>query len=303
MSSSESSTTPIEPPAQEPTAQQERQEWIFRAIAGTATTLLLWLAYRAQNNGVLPLLVAPLIVGAAIATLRLPAVSGRVNSIDNWLRSGSDRAAARQGKVARFFQRPFFALCLSIWRWTATLPDPHLQAGVRLTALIFLCAVAVMLLVTAAYIVIAIVVALAILALCLWLLSVWAGSGSSGTTTRVTRYATDWLGRPKQEHFDGSGHKVGETKASSDWLGRPKTVHTDADGNVVGESKPDTDWLGHPKTVHMDAKGNVTGESRPDTDLLGQPKTVHADAEGNVTGESREETDLLGRRQTVRYDK
>ena len=86
MSSSESSATPIEPPAQESTAQEERQEWVFRAIAGTATILLLWLAYRARNNGVLSLLIAPLIVGAAIATLRLPAVSGRVNSIDNWFR-------------------------------------------------------------------------------------------------------------------------------------------------------------------------------------------------------------------------
>ena len=303
MSSSESSATPIEPPAQESTAQEERQEWVFRAIAGTATILLLWLAYRARNNGVLSLLIAPLIVGAAIATLRLPAVSGRVNSIDNWLRAGSASAAARQGKFARFLQQPFFAICLAIWRWTDAITDPHLRAGVRLAAMILFCAIAITLLITAAYILIAIVAALAVLALCLWIFAMWAGSDSSGNRTTITRYTTDWFGRPKQEHFDNSGHKVGESKPDTDWLGRPKMVHTNADGSVVGESKPDTDWLGHPKTVHTDAEGNVVSESKPDTDWIGQPKTVHTDADDNVTGESRGETDILGRRQTVRYDK
>lgn len=284
-------------------AEKERQEWIFRAIACLAAILLIWLAFHVRNDGALPLLLAPLIVGAAITALRLPAVSGLVNSIETWLRAGSARAAARQGKFARFLQQPFFAVCLAIWRCTTGVPDPHLRAGVRIAALILFCAVTLTLLVTVAYILIAIVVAVAILALCLWIFAMWAGSGSSGSRTGVTRYTTDWFGRPKREHFDDSGHKVGESKSDTDWLGRPTMVHTDAEGNVVGESKPDTDWLGNPKTVHSDAEGNVTGESRPDADWLGQPKTVHTDADGNVTGESRDETDILGRRQTVRYDK
>jgi hypothetical protein len=281
----------------------ERREWPFRAIAGVLTFLFLWFAWRERGDMILSLFLIFLGIGGTIATLRLPVASGRVNSIENWLRPASARAAARQGKFSRFFQRPFFAGCLAIWRWTASLPDPHLQAAVRLTALISLCATAAVLLVTAVYLIVGIVIALAVLALCLWLLSVWAGGGSSGTRTRITRHTTDWLGHPKQEHFDSSGNKVGESKASSDWLGRPKMVNSDAMGKVVGESRPDTDWLGNPKTVHTDAEGNRTGESRPDMDWLGQPKTVHTDAEGNVVGESREETDIFGRRQTVRYDK
>ena len=78
MSSSETSATPIEPPAQEPTAQEERQEWVFRAIAGTAIILLLWLSYCVRNNGAVPLLLAPLIVGAAITVLRMPRFSGAI---------------------------------------------------------------------------------------------------------------------------------------------------------------------------------------------------------------------------------
>jgi hypothetical protein len=303
MSSSESTATSASRTAHGVFAQTKHQEWIFRAIAGLTAILFLWFAYRSRNDGIIPLLLTPLILGAAVTALRLHAVSRSVNSIENWLNSGSARAAARQGKFARFFQRPFFAVCLAIWRWTTALPDPHLRAGVRLSALIFFCAIAITLLATAAYILVAIVVMLAIFALCLWLFLLWAGSESSETRTQVTRYTTDWFGRPKQEHFDKSGNKVGESKPTNDWLGRPKMVHTDAAGNVVGESSPDTDWLGNPKTVHKDAEGNVTGESRLDTDWLGQPKTVHTDAEGNVNGESREEKDILGRRQTVRYDK
>jgi len=303
MSNSESSATPADPTAHGLTSQTERQEWIFRAVAALAVILLVWLAYRARNDGAKLLLFAPFIVGAVITALRLHEVSGPVNSIENWLLAGSARAAQRQGKFARFVQQPFFSACLAIWRWTTTVADPHLRAGVRLAALILFCAITITLLVTVAYMVVVIVVALAIFALCIWLFLMWAGSGSSGSRTGVTRYTTDWFGHPKQEHFDNSGHKVGETKSDTDWLGQPKMVHTDADGNVAGESKPDTDWLGNPKTVHRDSDGNVTGESRPDTDWLGQPKTVHTDADGNVTGESRDETDIFGQRRTVRYDK
>jgi len=51
MSSSESSATPIEPPAQESTAQEERQEWVFRAIAGTRTVLFAMDAATKSKSG------------------------------------------------------------------------------------------------------------------------------------------------------------------------------------------------------------------------------------------------------------
>jgi hypothetical protein len=301
MSPSGSSASAPHPSSTVASSQTERQEWIYRGVAGAVLLLLFWLSYRARNDGLLPLFLAPFIVGAVIAALRVGAVSDAVNAFENRLRTGSAKAAARQGKFARFFQRPFFGSCLAIWRSTARISDAHLQAGVRVAALIFVSAIAVMLLVMALYIIVAVVAIIVVFAIIGWILSL--NSRSPGRATGFTRQASDWLGRPKQEHFDSTGQKVGESRPEGDWLGRQKVVHRDAEGNIVGESRPDTDWLGNPKTVHRDADGSVTGESRPDTDLFGNPKTVHTDAEGTVTGESREEADLLGRKKTVHYEK
>jgi hypothetical protein len=69
-------------------AYAERQEWIFRAITGLIAFSLLWLTWRTRNDGLAPVLLVPLVVGIAIATLRLPNVSSAVNSIENWLRAG-----------------------------------------------------------------------------------------------------------------------------------------------------------------------------------------------------------------------
>lgn len=276
-----------------------RQEWIYRSGAGLIIALLLWFAYRNRFDGGILILVAPFMIGALIAALRLTPVSAAVNSIEIWLRRGSARAAAREGKFARFLQRPFFVSCLAIWRWTARIPDEHLRDGVRATTLIFVCGIAINFLLIALYIVVVIAVIVIGFAIFFWILSL----SGQGERKVVTRYTKDWLGRPKQEHFDETGEKVGESRQDTDWLGQPKMVHRDAGGNVVGESKPETDWLGNPKTVHTDADGTRTGESVPGTDWLGTPTTVHKDADGNVIGESREETDILGQRQTVRYEK
>jgi len=283
--------------------EAERKEWICRGAAGFVVALLLWSFYRNQNDGVALLFLAPLIVGAVIVALRLPVVSNAVSSIENRLRAGATKASARQGKFARFFQRPFYRSCLALWRWTNPISDVHLRAGVRVTALIFVCAIAIALLAVAAYLIVAIVAFIIALVIIGWILSLLLGSNRSGTVSSVTRYTSDWFGQPKQEHFDNAGHKIGESRVETNLLGQTKLVTKDTDGNVVAESERDADWLGNPKTVHKDAEGNVTGESRPDTDWLGEPKTVYTDADGNVTGESREETDLLGRRKTVHYEK
>jgi len=302
MSPSGSSAASPQPSSDGRSAEVERQEWTYRGAVGFVAVLLLWLFYYNQDNGTALLFLAPLIVGAVTVALRLPGVSNAVNSIENRLRAGSAKASGRQGKFARFFQRPFYGSCLAIWRWTRRISDVHLRAGVRVTALIFVCAIAFALLAMAAYIIVAIVVFMIVLAIIGWVLSL-SGNSRPGTVRGVTRYTTDWIGRPKQEHFDNAGHKVAESKPETNWLGQTKLVTKDGAGNVIGESKLETDLLGRPKIVHKDAEGIVTGESKPRTDWVGKPKTVHTDPDGNATGESREETDLLGRRKTVHYEK
>jgi hypothetical protein len=292
------SSAPAPEPLTPPHPVDERQEWIYRGAAGAATLLFVWLLHRGGSL----LLLAPLILGSLVTALRVAALTGFVDAIEARFQDGASRAAALDGKFARYFQRPFFATSLAIWRWTAAISDAHLRAGLRVAAFLFICGVAAFMLVTAVYVIVAIVFLMIALVVLLWILSL-SDSSSSGSRRRVTRHTSDRRGRPKQEHFNDSGEKVGESRPDSDSLGRPKTVHKDADGNVVGESRPDTDWLGNPKVVHRDTDGNVTGESRPDTDWLGNAKVVHRDADGNVTGESREESDWLGRPKTVRYDK
>ena len=298
MSSFETETELSEPSPQS-SADKDRHERVNRGAAGITFILLLWLAYRNRNDGGAPILLAPFLIGAGIVSLRIAAVSVAINSLENWLKWYADKAKVREGKFARFFQRPFFSSCLAIWRWTATIADEHLCAGARATTLIFVCGIAIYLSLIAIYIVIAIAVLIIGFMIFIWILSL-SGSGERKVTTR---YLTDWPGRSKQEHFDESGTKIGESIAETDWLGNPKMVNKGANGDIVGESKLDTDWLGKPKIVHIDASGNFIGESAPDTDLLGNPKTVHTDAEGSVVSESRDETDIFGQKQSVRYEK
>ncbi len=299
MSISESSVRPQDSAPDDQSTTADSQEWIYRGGAGIIIALLLWFAYRNRYDGGVLILLAPFMIGAVIAALRLTPVSAKVNSIENWLKRGAAKATEREGKFARFVQRPFFGSCLAIWRWTTPIPDVHLRAGVRAATLIFVCGIAINLIVIALYVIVVIAVIVIGFAIFFWILSL----SSQGERKVVTRHTTDWFGRPKQEHFDASGRKVGESVSDTDWLGNPKMVNKDASGNIVGESKPDTDWLGNPKTVHTDADGTRIGESVPDTDWLGTPTTVHKDADGNVIGESREETNILGQRQTVRNDK
>ena len=285
-----------------PPSLNNRNEWIYRAVGAVVLVVLVWLAYRYRYDGMAVLLIAPFAIGALLAVLRLPAVSDALHRLENWFTRGRANAARSQGKWARFVKRPFFGCCGALWRWTAQVADMHLKAALRLTALIFVGVAVVGLAIMAAYILIVIAMIAIALSLIVGALYLWANSGSSGGKRTVTRNTTDWLGRPKQEHFV-DGEKVGETVHDTDWLGRPKLVHKDAEGHKTGESKPDTDWLGNPIMVDRDADGNKVGTSRPDTDWLGNPITVHRDADGNVIAESRPDTDWLGRPQSVREEK
>lgn len=281
----------------------EGRQWIYRGVAATVTALLLWLTYSVRNKGVATFLLTPLIMGTFVAALRFPGTSGFINLADKWLIERYSNAKTSNGKFSRFVARTFFGMCLTIWRRTEAVADPHLRAGLRLTTVVFISAATLSFVAMAVYLLVIVAVIVIGIAIALWALSLWAGTGSRGPRTVITRQPTDWIGQPRQEHFDVSGRKVGESRETRDWLGQPKTVHSDARGRVVGESRLTTDWMGDPKTVHRDTGGNVIGESRPDSDWMGAPKTVHRDAQGNVIGESREETNILGRSQTVRYEK
>ena len=220
MSLSESSAPPQGSPSDGESLKTDRQEWIYRGAAGLVIALLLWFGYRNRYDGGVLILLAPFVIGAMIAALRLTPVSATVNSIENWLKRGAVKSAEREGKFARFVQRPFFASCLAIWRWTTPIPDVHLRAGVRATTLIFVCGIAINFLLIALYVVVVVAVIVIGFAIFFWILSL-SGQGEQKV---VTRHTTDWFGRPKQEHFDETGQKIGGSRPDTDWLGRPGKI-------------------------------------------------------------------------------
>ncbi len=275
----------------------EAREWLLRVVGGLATVGLVWLSVSIRSTlPVLLLLLLPLIAGTLVNTIRVSRLTEGITLVEKRVASGSEDLASQHGNVARFVRRPIYSAMLGVFRLTASVADIHFRAGIRLSAVLFIWAVAVALLATIAYIALAVILTVVVLAV---IARVLGAIFPNSTIVRFSRLTTDWMGRPKEEHFDASGNKLGESRPDTDWLGRPITVHTDARGKEVGESRTETDVLGGPIVVHSDAQGNKTGESRPEFDLLGRPTAVHTDVLGNIASESREEVDALGRPRSV----
>ena len=289
-----------------------KQEWILRGWATGIVLVLAYLTYRDQLQGV-SILLLPITIGCVVPMLRLVEVSAWLNGSKKWLERGAVKAKSWTGKIGRYFAQPFFVVSLWCTRKTGAISDPHVRAGARLTAALFVVGVFALLAIAAAYIVVVVVMIIIGIIVIGWLLSLSSNSSSSSrysesatrglTRASFSRRETDWLGDPKTVHYNAEGEKVGESRAEKDWLGDPKTVHYDTDGKKVSESREEKDWLGDPKTVQYDTDGEKVSESRAEKDWLGDPKTVHYDADGEKIGESRAEKDWSGDPETVHYDK
>lgn len=250
--------------------------FVWKADAGSQT-LVFWIAL-------------PLLVGALLPIVSSAEVTGKVEGWEQSFENAFQKASRKDGKFARYFQRPLFRGSSYLWRITQPLPNSHVRAGVRMALALYFWLTMIALLFVAAYVIIAVVVLIVILAIVGWILSLQDGRRSGGYSRTIRTFT----GRRKQEHYDSSGEKVGESIATTTLLGSPKTEHFDTSGNRVGESRPNTTWTGEPKVEHFDASSNKTGESRPNTTLLGEPIAEHFDEAGHKTGESRERKTLLG---------
>lgn len=256
--------------------------------------LFLFLGVDATQQGVLFVLLAPLLVGVAVSAISADGMTDWINNWEQTFRSKRDKAREKEGKFARFFRRPFWGGSLKLWTATDGLSSAHVRAGLRMAVALYFWAVMIFLLAITAYITVAIVVLIFMVAIAYKIYEFSQTGGrttvrydNSGRTLGTSRQTTDWLGKPKTETFDASGKKVGESKPTQDWLGRPKVEHFDDKGAKTGESKPTEDWLGRPKTEHFDEAGHKTGESRPTEDWLGRPKVEHFDERGAKAGETK----------------
>jgi hypothetical protein len=262
----------------------------IRLVAGALILITLVVIWRADGSVQLMymLLALPLMVGAIVPLLSLPGPTARIESCEAIFELGLSRARRKDGKFAKYFQRPLYSGSRALWKGTALVKDRHIRAGLCLAVALYFWAVMIVLLVVAVYIVLAVIVAIALVG---WVLSLYYGGHGGGGYTRRVRTVT---GRRKQEHFSRAGQKIGESIETTTFRGEPRTVNFDAAGNRVGESRQESPWTGAARVVHYDKNGDRSGESRPTTTLLGNDVVEHFDASGHKTGESRTRQTLLG---------
>lgn len=243
-----------------------------------------------RTEGLWLAILLPVFAGLVLPLMQVRTWSER---FDRWERGFAARRAkanSKDGKFARFVQRPFYLCILGIWRVSRPIKNTHIRAGVRVVLSLYFLALFSFIMMISAYIVIAIVVLLLAIAFMGWVLSL-SGKSSGPITGRRRR---DWSGNEVVRYTDATGGVVGETHETVGIFGDPQQEHFDAQGRKTGESKRRTDLMGRETIVHFDREGQRTGISRDDTDVLGHPVTIHYDAAGDKTGESRERKDLLG---------
>jgi hypothetical protein len=174
-------------PAQNPAAGTLSQDsgWIRWAATGFLVLVAAG-GYYTPRGGVMLLAAMPLMLGAMVAALRIPAIQAAVEGWGARFETRRARAAASRGKFARFVTRPVFALASRLWKMPSAVSDAHLRAGVRVAVLSYLFAVTAALLAAAAYIVIGLAIAVLLIAAFSWIVS-FANGQSSPRFTSVRR--------------------------------------------------------------------------------------------------------------------
>lgn len=274
--------------------------WRLACVAWVAAGLLMaWLAPGAF------LLLLPLWIGALVPAVRSDRVTGLIDSIGDNL--GEQPRTTGWNDVRGLVSR----VVHGVSRASARINDPHLRAGARTAALLYLAGLLLGALLMAAYALIAIVVVIAFLAIMALVLKAYLSDGTTSASetdwlpaarprrrrrVAVSRETTDFIGNPLTEHYDDQGHKVGESRPTTGFLGEPLVEHYDEAGTKTGESRPTTTLFGDPVTEHFDQSGTQVGETREAVGVFGDRYHEHFDLEGAKTGESRRNVGIMGDR-------
>ncbi|HET9283006.1 MAG TPA: hypothetical protein VFR24_13690 [Candidatus Angelobacter sp.] len=228
-------------------------------------------------------------------------IEKRESTLNKWLQP----AGGHNGRIARYLVVPFLNGSLWVWTKARRVSDPHLRAGLRATAVLYLGAFMVGLGILAAYlfimavllVVVLIFVVFALLA-AFYLFFAERESGSSQQNSlwrgvAKSRVRKDFFGNRREDLYDDRGRKIGEVRRSSGLFGEKDEVfHDDV---KVGERRQSSTITGEPKwNEYVDDK--KVGESRTRKDFWGDPVEEHFNNQGTKTGESREYTDMLGDR-------
>jgi hypothetical protein len=124
-------------------------------------------------------LLAPLIVGALFPLARNSTLTARTEPLGEWLAERRVHTHGATGRFSRFFVRPSFASACAVWNASKDVTDPHLRAGIRLAALLYLVEIGLGVLVIVGYILVLIVLMIVALIITFWVLSHLLSEASS----------------------------------------------------------------------------------------------------------------------------
>jgi hypothetical protein len=142
---------------------------VYRICAAALMLVIAVLSYVMKAPDTL-LILAPLILGSLLVSI---CSDGLTTAIDRWEQTferRGERAAAKEGKFAKYFSRPLWSGSRLIWRKTETIADRHFRAGIRLAAVTYYFGLVIPALALVAYFATVIIIYFAVMLLGLWLL-------------------------------------------------------------------------------------------------------------------------------------
>jgi hypothetical protein len=171
-------------------AQRARQFFVVHGVRVAALTIAGAVAALIENGDdasrfLRLILLGPIVIGACVPMASLEAVSDAINRWEQFFDDSLSKTKGRDGKFARYFLTPLHTGSLALWKSSEGIRDPHVRAGVRLSALSYFWSFMLFVLVVAAYVIVAVVILIMVLAVISW---VAANSGSSRSSYPTTSY-------------------------------------------------------------------------------------------------------------------
>jgi hypothetical protein len=170
-----------------------RPENLMRGGAAMLLVFAVFWIWYSGDAATWSFLLFPLILGALFPLARNSTLSARTEPLGDWLAERRIHTDKVTGRFSRFFLRPGFASACAVWTATRNVSDPHLRAGVRVAALLYLAEIGLGVLVVVGYILVLIVLMIVALIITFWVLShVLSGAsskacGNCGSKEHATR--------------------------------------------------------------------------------------------------------------------
>lgn len=192
------------------------------------------------------ILLAPLLIGAAVAAVNSGGANDATERAEAWIRRRRAIGTASPGRLSRWVVNPFLWMIVRFCDWTDGLAHRGLKNGIRIAATLYLVAIWLMLLYAAVAVAIAIVIFGAILyAMAQGIGNSMGGSNERGGSEPGSRRDEDVLRR--------AGPRGRRIYSGTNWLNEELEGRVDDDGNIY----KGTNWLTEEKIGRIDDEGNI----------------------------------------------